>query len=85
MAHLNGTPLHKLALRLKESHSNSSINQFPLHQRSDLVRVALMWKQGGLYLDLDVVVLRPLYCLQNTLGLGNGIKLKFYTEVLPSN
>ena len=33
------------------------------------LRVALIWKYGGLYLDLDVTVLHPLHCLQNTVGL----------------
>jgi lactosylceramide 4-alpha-galactosyltransferase len=35
---------------------------------SDVVRIAMLHKSGGIYLDLDVVVLRSLGCLRNTAG-----------------
>jgi lactosylceramide 4-alpha-galactosyltransferase len=40
----------------------------PLVHRSDVIRVALMWKNGGVYLDLDCIVIRPLDSLNNTVG-----------------
>lgn len=47
---------------------NRSISLFS--QISDIVRVGLLWKQGGVYLDLDCIVLRPLDTLVNTVGLS---------------
>nr|CAH0110650.1 unnamed protein product [Daphnia galeata] len=38
----------------------------PLVHRSDIIRVALLWKNGGVYLDLDCIVMRPLDVLNNT-------------------
>jgi len=74
LTYLEKTPLEPL---LSNDHQSGGIRngQFPLAQRSDLVRVALMWKKGGMYLDLDVVVYRPLYCLKNTVGLKDCIIL----------
>jgi lactosylceramide 4-alpha-galactosyltransferase len=40
----------------------------PLVHRSDVIRVALLWKIGGVYLDLDCIVMRPLDSLNNTVG-----------------
>ncbi len=40
----------------------------PLVHRSDLIRVALLWKIGGVYLDLDCIVMCPLDSLNNTVG-----------------
>ncbi|KAI8000052.1 Uncharacterized protein LOK49_LG09G02843 [Camellia lanceoleosa] len=36
---------------------------------SELVRLAALYKYGGLYLDSDIIVLRPLSSLNNTVGL----------------
>ncbi len=37
---------------------------------SDAVRVALLWKYGGTYLDLDTVTIRPfLHLYDNFIGL----------------
>ena len=47
-------------------HLNRS--QYPHVHMSDALRVVLLERRGGLYLDLDVVVLRPLHCLNNTAG-----------------
>ena len=41
-------------------------SQFPHVHLSDAVRVAILQKRGGIYLDLDCIVLRPLHCLRNT-------------------
>lgn len=62
--HLKNTTLWRL-------YEKGSLNQssYPLMHRSDAVRVAILWKYGGLYLDLDVIVFRPLDCLRNTVGL----------------
>lgn len=60
---LSDTPLWRLVERnslKKSSHQ--------LIHRSDAVRVAALWKHGGFYLDLDCIVLRPLDCLENTVG-----------------
>lgn len=64
LQHLSNTPLWRL-------HQKNQLNQsvHPLTHRSDAVRVAMLWKYGGLYLDLDCLVFRPLYCLKNTVGL----------------
>ncbi len=40
----------------------------PVVHRSDVIRVALLWKNGGVYLDLDCIVMRPLDGLNNTVG-----------------
>ena len=62
--HLEGTPLWKLYAQGKLNES-----QYPLMHWSDAVRAAILRKYGGIYLDLDCTVLRPLHCLQNTVGL----------------
>lgn len=43
-------------------------SRYPHVHLSDTVRVAMLQKRGGLYLDLDCVVFRPLHCLANTAG-----------------
>ena len=53
---LRGTPFSG---RLNES-------RYPHVHLSDMLRIVLLERLGGLYLDLDVVVLRPLHCLNNT-------------------
>lgn len=66
MDHLIDTPLWSLheAGYLGESTS-------PLVHRSDAVRVALLWKKGGIYLDLDCITLKSLEHLHNTVGTVN--------------
>ncbi|KZS14694.1 Uncharacterized protein APZ42_020082 [Daphnia magna] len=61
--HLEGTPLW-------EFYRNGLFNKSttPLVHRSDAIRVALLWKNGGIYLDLDCIVMRPLDSLNNTVG-----------------
>ena len=64
LEHMKGTPLWSV-----QSKGLRNASTFPAAQRSDVVRVALIWKYGGFYMDLDVIVLRPLHCLRNTAGL----------------
>ena len=72
LAYLEGTPLSPL---VQSGALNSSYSHHPLHHRSDLVRVAILWKHGGIYLDLDCIVLRSLDCLSNnTVGMSGWIK-----------
>ncbi|OWM83217.1 hypothetical protein CDL15_Pgr012698 [Punica granatum] len=40
---------------------------YPTHL-SELVRLAALYKYGGIYLDSDIIVLKPLSLLNNTLG-----------------
>ncbi|KAI9563395.1 hypothetical protein GHT06_010858 [Daphnia sinensis] len=61
--HLVDTPLESLYFN-----GNMKNSQYALQHISDAVRVALLYKHGGIYLDLDVVVLRSLRCLRNTAG-----------------
>jgi lactosylceramide 4-alpha-galactosyltransferase len=61
--HLLGTPLESLLRSGKFEKS-----KFSFQHLSDAVRIAMLYKSGGIYLDLDVVVLRSLGCLRNTVG-----------------
>jgi lactosylceramide 4-alpha-galactosyltransferase len=61
--HLLGTPLEALLRGGKFEKS-----KFSFQHLSDVVRIAMLHKSGGIYLDLDVVVLRSLGCLRNTAG-----------------
>lgn len=42
---------------------------------SDAIRLCLLWKYGGIYLDTDVVVLRSLSQLHNTVSFDSGTNL----------
>lgn len=61
--HLLGTPLESLYVTGQFDRSSYSYQHW-----SDALRIALLYKFGGIYLDLDVVVLRSLKCLRNTAG-----------------
>jgi len=63
--HTRDTPLWILQ---SDNHYNDS--NYPIHHRSDAVRAAILWKYGGIYLDLDCMVLRSLKCLHNTTGMN---------------
>lgn len=65
--HLKGTPLENLVNQIHLSGTTLSIQH-----KSDIIRVALLWRRGGIYLDHDTVVLRPLTGLHNTIGMSNG-------------
>lgn len=34
--------------------------KWPMEQRSDMLRLLTLWKFGGIYMDLDVVSLKPM-------------------------
>ncbi|GAB6029291.1 Lactosylceramide 4-alpha-galactosyltransferase [Chamberlinius hualienensis] len=59
-----GTPLYPLT---SGGHINKS--RFPLEHWSDAVRLALLWKEGGIYLDTDTIVIKPLVNLNNSVAL----------------
>lgn len=61
--YLKGTPLEPLY------HSGAfNRSRYALQHISDAVRIAILYQYGGIYLDLDVVVLRSLRCLRNSAG-----------------
>lgn len=60
--YLMGTPIESL---LKEAFNQS---HYSYQHMSDAVRISLLHRYGGIYLDLDVIVLRSLRCLRNTAG-----------------
>jgi lactosylceramide 4-alpha-galactosyltransferase len=64
---LNGTP-HNVT-REKEEFAKSIASAADVAQTSDYLRYAVLNKHGGIYLDFDVMVLRPLGKLENVLGL----------------
>ncbi|XP_077523515.1 lactosylceramide 4-alpha-galactosyltransferase-like [Amblyomma americanum] len=53
-----GTPLR--AWYQSGALNNSS---YPVEHLADALRLAVLYNRGGVYLDIDVVVMRPLYCL----------------------
>ena len=61
--HLHNTPLEPLLTSGILAKSN-----FAYQHLSDAVRIAMLHKFGGIYLDLDVIVFRPLRCLRNMVG-----------------
>jgi lactosylceramide 4-alpha-galactosyltransferase len=63
LGYLEGTPFWEF---YRTGPFNKSTT--PLVHRSDVIRVALLWKNGGVYLDLDCIVMRPLDDLNNTVG-----------------
>ncbi|PON40620.1 hypothetical protein TorRG33x02_339950, partial [Trema orientale] len=44
---------------------------------SELVRLAALYKYGGIYLDSDIVVLKPLSSLSNSVGMESSVKESF--------
>ena len=63
MKHFVGTPLEKLVVN-----GTFEKSRFAYQHMGDALRIAMLHKYGGIYLDLDVVVLRSLSCLRNTVG-----------------
>ncbi|TVU38386.1 hypothetical protein EJB05_11753 [Eragrostis curvula] len=45
---------------------------YPLHY-SELIRLATLYKYGGIYLDSDVIVLKPLTSFRNSIGVVNQV------------
>ncbi|KAK6643187.1 hypothetical protein RUM43_004690 [Polyplax serrata] len=72
--YLSKTPLEKI-------HLTGALNgsKWPVSHSSDVLRYATLYKFGGIYLDLDVIVLKPLIKLRNFAGaesntsVGSGI------------
>uniref|UniRef100_A0A0D9ZNE4 Alpha 1,4-glycosyltransferase domain-containing protein n=1 Tax=Oryza glumipatula TaxID=40148 RepID=A0A0D9ZNE4_9ORYZ len=64
---LNGTPAEAWLGAVQRG--DVSPGSIPLGQNlSNLLRLALLYKYGGVYLDADVVVLRPFSDLRNAIG-----------------
>ncbi|CAN6205783.1 unnamed protein product [Urochloa humidicola] len=61
---LESTPTHEFASVWYEWRQTK---YYPLHY-SELVRLAALYKYGGIYLDSDVIVLKPLTSLRNSIG-----------------
>ena len=63
--YLNGTPLEPL-------YSRNMLNQSIYNQphASGALRIAMLNEGGGIYLDFDIVVLRSLRCLKNSIGMA---------------
>lgn len=59
----DGTPLEQW---YKTGKIKSSY--YPLSHMSDILRYVILWKYGGIYLDLDVVVLRSFETMTNFAG-----------------
>lgn len=55
-----GTPLEQLIKRGELTRS-----KYQIEHTSDVLRVLTLWKYGGTYLDLDVVVLKPVDSISN--------------------
>ncbi|XP_038673519.1 lactosylceramide 4-alpha-galactosyltransferase-like [Scyliorhinus canicula] len=58
-----------------------NLEQYWIHVLSDACRIALLWKYGGIYLDTDIISLKPLtftnfICAQQE-NLANGAALGF--------
>ncbi|XP_024980506.1 uncharacterized protein At4g19900 [Cynara cardunculus var. scolymus] len=62
---LKDTPTHEFASVWFEWRKTKF---YPTHY-SELIRLAALYKYGGIYLDSDVKVVRPLHSLSNTVGL----------------
>ncbi|OMO65804.1 hypothetical protein COLO4_30993 [Corchorus olitorius] len=62
---LNGTPTHIFASVWFEWRKT----KFYATHYSELVRLAALYKYGGIYLDSDIIVLKPLLGLNNSVGL----------------
>ncbi|XP_007909138.1 alpha-1,4-N-acetylglucosaminyltransferase-like [Callorhinchus milii] len=52
---------------------NSSREQYWIHVLSDACRIALLWKYGGIYLDTDIISLKPLNFTNFICSQGNSI------------
>ncbi|KAI3794624.1 hypothetical protein L1987_37257 [Smallanthus sonchifolius] len=62
---LKDTPTHEFASVWFEWRKTKF---YPTHY-SELIRLAALYKYGGIYLDSDVIVMKPLYSLSNMVGL----------------
>ncbi|CAI9090546.1 OLC1v1025345C1 [Oldenlandia corymbosa var. corymbosa] len=62
---LKNTPTHIFA---SVWHEWKKTRYYPLHY-SELIRLAALYKYGGIYLDSDIIILQPLSSLNNTVGM----------------
>ena len=72
-----GTPLQPTLTHIAKSSDPTTI-------LSDALRVLLVWKYGGFYSDLDVVVLKSLKEFRNVIGAARGTN-PYYALFLPAN
>ncbi|XP_051161558.1 lactosylceramide 4-alpha-galactosyltransferase-like isoform X2 [Leptopilina boulardi] len=68
--YMKNTPLEKWYARgiLKTS-------KWPINHMSDIMRYLTLWKYGGIYMDLDVVVIKCLEDLENFTGAEDAIRI----------
>ncbi|KAI9122623.1 hypothetical protein K1719_006463 [Acacia pycnantha] len=66
---LKDTPTHVFASVWFEWRK---INFYPTHY-SELIRLAALYKYGGIYLDSDIIVLRPISSLNNSVGVEDHV------------
>ncbi|XP_016655925.1 lactosylceramide 4-alpha-galactosyltransferase-like, partial [Acyrthosiphon pisum] len=60
---------HNTPLQNFVTSNTISTSQWPVHHASDLLRLLTLWKFGGTYLDLDVVLMKSLEGLSNFVGI----------------
>ncbi|KAL3241978.1 hypothetical protein MRX96_047836 [Rhipicephalus microplus] len=61
---LAGTPLSRLYSNRRALRESSSL----VEHLSDFLRYAIIWKRGGVYLDLDIIVLKSLKPIENSVA-----------------
>ncbi|KAJ3687273.1 hypothetical protein LUZ61_016437 [Rhynchospora tenuis] len=67
---LEGTPTHVFASAWFDWRKTK---HYPLHY-SELIRLAALYKYGGIYLDSDVIVLKSIGSIQNSIGMSDQIE-----------
>ncbi|XP_075527357.1 lactosylceramide 4-alpha-galactosyltransferase-like [Dermacentor variabilis] len=66
-AELAGTPLEKLLVNVSKS-------PYAVMHLSDFLRYVLLWKRGGVYLDTDTIVTKPLAGIRNSVVYANYVR-----------
>ncbi|KAJ1691904.1 hypothetical protein LUZ63_016059 [Rhynchospora breviuscula] len=67
---LEGTPTHVFASVWFDWRKTK---HYPLHY-SELIRLAALYKYGGIYLDSDVIVFKSIGAIQNSIGMSDQIE-----------
>ncbi|XP_032887546.1 lactosylceramide 4-alpha-galactosyltransferase-like [Amblyraja radiata] len=71
-----GTPLFDWYKKIDPEHE-----EYWIHVLSDACRIALLWKYGGIYLDTDIISLKPLdfinFICEQSYNYANGAALGF--------
>ena len=70
----SGTPLEKWWSEHTEFHGVLPLTDFRYSHITDLARLAALWKYGGVYLDFDMVLLRPLKMFTNSFAIQSDYK-----------